>query len=245
MDGNIQKDENRTDLLKEISLISDKDSIAQIERMHENVNKYEYLFSVCLIGNANVGKTSLLTRYCDNVFKEKYSNTIGVDFRIVNLKHKDTFIKLHIWDTAGQERFRSITVNYFRNVHGFFFIFDLSNKESFEKINEWLELAKTYNKNAMINFLVGNKSDNNREVSEKQAIEFAEMKNLIYYETSAKTNENVENSFHYMTYKLIEYYSKNKNLYEIYLKQGNIVKNEDEMKNKSSIPTNQEKKCFC
>lgn len=242
---NEKKNENNAESMKEINLNTEKDCIKQIERVYENITKYDYLFSVCLVGNANVGKTSLLTRYCDNIFKDKYSNTIGVDFRIISLKKNETNIKLHLWDTAGQERFKSISVNYFRNVHGFFFVFDLSNKESFENINQWIELAKSYNKHSMINFLVGNKSDKSREVTEKQAIEFAEMKNLIYYETSAKTNENVENSFNYMTYKLIEYYSKNKQLYEMFSSQGNKLKNDEDMKNSHLISTNKEKKCFC
>ena len=245
-----QNEEINKDPLLEISITNPKECNEQIQRVNDNGTMYDYLFSVCLIGNANVGKTSLLSRYCDNVFKEKYSNTIGVDFRILSLKHHDTTIKLHIWDTAGQERFKSISVNYFRNAHGFFFIFDLSNRESFETINQWIELAKTYNNHSMINFLIGNKSDRTRVISEKEAIQLAETKNLIYFETSAKTNQNVENSFHYMTFKLHEFYSKNKKLYEMYSSHGNKLKNEEEMKN-SVIPATEvkgkekENKCFC
>jgi len=239
------ENEHKNDGMKEIELNPCDDAVVnQVERVNENVDKYQYLFSVCLIGDANVGKTSLLTRYCDNVFKEKYSNTIGVDFRIVSLKLNDVKVKLHLWDTAGQERFRSIAVNYFRNVHGFFFVFDLSCKESFEHIINWVELAKTYNKHKMINFLVGNKNDLERKVSEKEVIEFAENNNFIYFETSAKTNQNVEKAFHFMTYKLADFYAKNKQLYDLFSNQGNKLK-EDDIKNTPNISINSNKKCSC
>ena len=235
----------RNEAMNEINLNPNEDGeIDQVERVNENVDKYQYLFSVCLIGDANVGKTSLLTRYCDNVFKEKYSNTIGVDFRIVSLKLKDTKVKLHLWDTAGQERFRSIAVNYFRNVHGFFFVFDLSNRESFEHIFNWVELAKTYNKHKMMNFLVGNKSDLERQVSEKETLEFAENNNFIYFETSAKTNQNVEKAFNFMTYKLTDFYGKNKQLYDMFSNQGNKLK-DDDIKNSPNISINSKSKCSC
>jgi Ras-related protein Rab-1A len=236
--------ENTPETMNEISLNTPHD--AQVDRVLENVSKYEYMFSVCLIGNTNVGKTSLLTRYCDNIFKEKYTNTIGVDFRIISLKHKDHNIKLHLWDTAGQERFKSISVNYFRKVHGFFFVFDLSNRESFDQLVNWIDLAKNYNKHAMVNFLVGNKSDLERHISEKEAIEFAESRNLIYYEASAKTSDNVEKSFHYMTFKLFEYYSRNKQIYEMFTTQGTKIENESkEITNSRKISLKPDKKCSC
>ena len=99
---------------------------------------HKYIFRICLLGDSGVGKTSLLTRYCDEVFKEKYSNTIGVDFRVVTLKFKDILAKVHIWDTAGQERFKSIAVNYFRTSNGFIFCYDITNKKSFESIQKWV-----------------------------------------------------------------------------------------------------------
>lgn len=201
------------------------ESISDIVRINENITNYDYIFSVCLIGNANVGKTSLLTRYCEGIFKDKYQNTIGVDFKIISLKYKGQNIKLHLWDTAGQERFRSITVNYFRNVHAFFFVYDLNNKESFDNLNQWVELAKSYNKNTNVNFLVANKCDLAREVTQNDGKEYAKNNNLIYFETSAKKNENVETSFNYMTHLLFEFYSNNKIIYEQSSSGGNKLTN--------------------
>ena len=160
----------------------DIDDINSIEKLEDYDIGHKYLFRICLLGDAGVGKTSILTRFCDNTFKESYNNTIGVDFRLVTLKYKDIISKIHLWDTAGQERFRSLTLNYLHNSHGFLFIFDITNKDSFDNIVNWINLSFDNNKNSVINFLIGNKCDQNssRKVEESEAQQFAKEKGLIY-----------------------------------------------------------------
>jgi len=189
----------------------DMDEINSIEKLEDYDIGHKYLFRICLLGDAGVGKTSILTRFCDNTFKENYNNTIGVDFRVVTLKYKDIISKIHIWDTAGQERFRSLTINYLHNSHGFLFIFDITNKDSFDNVVNWINLSFDNNKNSVINFLIGNKCDQNsrREVEETEAQHFAKEKHLIYLEVSAKNDENIQKLFYYCAYKLIKYYDKN------------------------------------
>ena len=189
----------------------DIDDMNSIEKLENYDIGHKYLFRICLLGDAGVGKTSILTRFCDNTFKESYNNTIGVDFRLVTLKYKDIISKLHLWDTAGQERFRSLTLNYLHNSHGFLFIFDITNKDSFDNIVNWINLSFDNNKNSVINFLIGNKCDQNssRKVEESEAQQFAKEKGLIYLETSAKSDENIQKLFFYCVYKLIKYYEKN------------------------------------
>ena len=189
----------------------DIDDINSIEKLEDYDIGHNYLFRICLLGDAGVGKTSILTRFCDNTFKENYNNTIGVDFRLVTLKYKDIISKIHLWDTAGQERFRSLTLNYLHNSHGFLFIFDITNKNSFDNIINWINLSFDNNKNSVINFLIGNKCDQNssRKVEESEAQQFAKEKDLIYLETSAKSDENIQKLFYYCVYKLIKYYDKN------------------------------------
>ena len=132
------------------------------------------MFRVCLIGNICVGKTSLLSRYSDNYFKQIYSATIGVDFRVITLKYKDIVAKVHVWDTAGQERFKSISINYYRSSNGFIYVYDITNKESFQNLDSWIHLTNENCNTNVINFLVGNKSDlENREVSKEEGEEFA------------------------------------------------------------------------
>ena len=112
--------------------------IKSIERLNEYQQEHKYLFRICLLGDAGVGKTSLLSRFCDNTFKENYNNTIGVDFRLVTLKHDNIISKIHIWDTAGQERFRSLALNYLNNSHGFIFMYDITDLDSFNNVVNWI-----------------------------------------------------------------------------------------------------------
>ena len=180
----------------------------------ENIN-HNYMFRICLIGTQSVGKTSLLLTFTDNSFKEKYSPTVGVDFRVVTLKYKDIITKIHIWDTAGQERFKSIATNYYRSSNGFIYVYDISDRESFNNLEGWINLTNENTRSNVINFLVGNKNDleSKREVSIEEGEDFAKRHNLIFLESSAKTNNNVQRLFEYFTYKLIKYFENNKSKY--------------------------------
>ena len=172
-----------------------------LEKIVDNTIHHKYMFRICLIGNICVGKTSLLARYADNSFKESYANTIGVDFRVITLKYKDIIAKVHIWDTAGNERFKSITINYYRSSHGFIYVYDITSKESFENLDMWINLTNENCGTNAINFLVGNKSDleKEREVTKEEGEEFAKKYDLIFIETSAKNNDNVGKLFEFFT----------------------------------------------
>ena len=156
--------------------------IKNIEKISDFQEEHKYLFRVCLLGDAGVGKTSLITRFCDNYFSDNYNNTIGVDFRLATLKYDNIISKIHIWDTAGQERFRSLSVNYMNNSHGFIFIYDITNSESFKNIVNWINLALEKNNHTVINLLVGNKSDleSDRKVSKSEAEALAKEKNYFF-----------------------------------------------------------------
>jgi Ras-related protein Rab-1A len=184
--------------------------IKNVEKINDYQLQHKYLFPICLLGEAGVGKTSLLTRFCDNSFKERYNNTIGVDFRVITLKYKNIISKIHIWDTAGQERFRSLALNYINNSQGFIFVYDITNRESFNNIENWVNLALEKNNKNICNFLVGNKTDKEaeRKVSVKEGEILAKEKNFFFLETSAKTDDNVQKLFYYCLYRLIEYYKK-------------------------------------
>ena len=106
-------------------------------------------------------------------------------------------IKLQIWDTAGQERYRTVTKSFYKQALGAFLVFDLTSRESFNKLNEWIEsLEENAPKDVSITIL-GNKSDmkKERKIPNKEIEEFALRKQLKYYETSAKTNKNIEEAF--------------------------------------------------
>ena len=205
---NEKKEENENNERDEKN--AENEENIHLEKILDSRLDHKYMFRICLIGDVCVGKTSLLARYANDYFKENYSTTIGVDFRVVTLKYKDIVSKVHIWDTAGNERFKSITVNYYRSSHGFLYVYDITNKETFKNLNQWINLANENCNTNAINFLVGNKSDleKYREVSKEEGKEFAKNYDLIFMETSAKNNNNVEKLFEYFTYNLIKYFEK-------------------------------------
>lgn len=113
-------------------------------------------------------------------------------------------IRLKIWDTAGQEQFRSLTKNFFRNSDGAILVFDVSNRYSFEKVQEWMEsVLLNSNENTKI-VLVGNKIDLEREVSTKEGKAFAEKHKLSYFETSAKENIGIVEMIRKLTAEVME-----------------------------------------
>ena len=228
------------EIIDENELEEDK-YIKNIEKIIDFQLTHKYLFRICLLGDAAVGKTSLLTRFCDDSFKENYNNTIGVDFRVVTLKFKNIISKLHIWDTAGQERFRSLALNYLNNSHGFIFVYDITNKQSFNNVINWINLAFEKNKNSIVNFLVGNKNDKEEEraVTEEEGKNLAEEKKLLFLETSAKKDNNVQKLFYYILYKFLEYYKTNE------YKEDEQVKLSNGNSEEISTKRNSENKCSC
>lgn len=154
-------------------------------------------FKVVVVGESSVGKTAIVTRLVSGVFKEECNTTIGVEFKSYTVQAQGETVKLHIWDTAGQEKFRSVSKAYFRNALGALLVFDISQKDTFTKIETWAtDLTTLCVPNAYI-ILVGNKSDleDKREVSSEEAKQLAERCNMEYIETSAKDNQNIEDAF--------------------------------------------------
>lgn len=193
--------------LKENDIINIADKVSKVQGF---ISRHNYQFRICLIGDSNVGKTSLLKRYYDKSFSQDYVSTIGCDFKVITLNADGKVIKLQIWDTAGQERFKAISINYFRSAHGFIFVFDISKRETFNNVENWVNTAFGINKNNLCNILIGNKRDldsfNKRQVSQEEAIILAKSYNMAYLETSAKEDLNVETMFHYLTFQLSEKY---------------------------------------
>jgi Ras-related protein Rab-1A len=172
-------------------------------------DEYAHLFKVLVVGSSGVGKTCLLLRYTDSVYKESYSSTIGVDFKMKSVNVDGVPIKLQIWDTAGQERFRTITSSYYRNAHGIMLVFDITDRDTFRDLRGWMNEIKSNTNTPVTILIVGNKVDEvDREkrapehVGREDVDEF--MKNYQdnkritirgYYEVSAKEDVRVSESF--------------------------------------------------
>ncbi|CAL8305229.1 unnamed protein product [Merluccius merluccius] len=165
---------------------------------------YNHLFKLLIIGDSNVGKSSLLLRFADNSFSGSYITTIGVDFKIRTVDIDGERVKLQIWDTAGQERFRTITSTYYRNTHGVIIVYDVTNPESFVNVKRWLNEI-TQNCDNVSKILVGNKNDDptRKQVDTQDAMGFGESVGVRVFETSAKENINVEEMFMAFTHMVL------------------------------------------
>ena len=169
----------------------------------------EFEVKICLLGNVNVGKTSIASRFCKNSFTDNYINTIGGAYQQQNIVlNNGAKIKLHIWDTSGQDRFRSMTNLYYRDAQVAILTYDVTNEQSLESLNYWLnELNDKVEIDNMVLCLAGNKSDiesSKRQVSTAKGKAFAEEHNMIFYETSAKTGAGVKELFQAIAVKEYE-----------------------------------------
>ena len=155
---------------------------------------FNYLFKYIIIGDAAVGKSNLLLRYAHGQFKDEYQLTIGVEFGAKNITINDKIYRIQIWDTAGQENFRSITRAYYKNSVCALVVYDITNRDSFNNIANWVEDCKNQSPKTIFMVLVGNKSDlsDKRVISIDEGRELAEKYNMIFFETSAKTGDNVD-----------------------------------------------------
>ena len=160
----------------------------------------ELEIKICLLGDVNVGKTSIASRFCKNSFNENYINTIGGAYQQQNIVlNNGAKIKLHIWDTSGQDRFRSMTNLYYRDAQVAILTYDVTNEQSLDSLNYWLnELNEKVEVDKMLLCLAGNKNDvevSKKTVPTSKGKAFAEEHNLIFYETSAKTGAGVKELF--------------------------------------------------
>jgi len=158
---------------------------------------YDYLFKILLIGDSGVGKSCLLLRFADDTFTDTFISTIGVDFKIRTVECRNKIIRLQVWDTAGQERFRTITSSYYRGAHGIMVVYDITNPVTFSNTKQWLQEVDRYACENVNKMIVGNKSDLSvrRTVETSTGKEFADSYGYPFFETSAKGNTNVEQTF--------------------------------------------------
>ena len=151
-----------------------------------------------LLGDGQVGKTSLTKRLTGNVFEDSQLTTIGKESYVYQTQLHGYDVKIKIWDTAGQERFKSMSVNVIKNVEGLILTYSIASRESFQNLESWLKQlndADDLSKKPII--IVGNKSDleASREVSKAEGKQFADNHGYHFFETSAKTAENVKEAF--------------------------------------------------
>ena len=207
-------------------------------------------YKFLVLGDQMVGKTSVLERYINRTFKENYLLTIGMDKRFKRLEINNTDVDIFITDTAGQERFRSLTKMFYKGADGILIGFSLTEAKTLESVNYWInEINQNCSKEYPISLvLFGNKCDDkeNIQVKPEKIEEIKNKYNLMYFETSAKDNINIQNVFEYLTKITI---IKRGNLPNIGLKEGatidDIIIQEKENQKLEVKITKTKKKKFC
>lgn len=158
---------------------------------------YDFLIKLLLIGDSGVGKSCLLLRFSDDSFTPSFITTIGIDFKIKTIELDGKRIKLQIWDTAGQERFRTITTAYYRGAMGILLVYDVSDEQSFQNIRNWIRNIEQHAADNVDKILIGNKCDmvGEKVVETIRGQQLADEYSIKFFETSAKSNINVVESF--------------------------------------------------
>lgn len=188
-----------------IRLINSSFNLPEKENQEEEIDNKPISFNIISLGSSGVGKTSIFIRLLKEKFLSEYKATISIDFLpSYYVKYKRKKYKLNFYDTGGQEKFNSLTVNYLRSADGVLFVFDLSDKETFEELEMWYNFFKN-EKEKIIGVLIGNKSDNNRQVSYEEATKFAIEHELEYFETSAKLDKSIKKVIVSLLNKIIKY----------------------------------------
>eukprot|EP00667_Euglena_gracilis_P012971 EG_transcript_13352 len=175
--------------------------------------KYDLLVKLIVIGNSGTGKSSLLHRFIEDRFVADQSQTIGVEFGAKVVPILGSRVKVQIWDTAGQERYRSVTRSYYRGATGALCVYDITSRESYDALPQWIQAARDLAGPDIVIMMVGNKADvadakgtaedvaeggegaTRRRVTHLEASTFAQENQLMMMETSAATGEYVEDAF--------------------------------------------------
>eukprot|EP00928_Gymnodinium_smaydae_P031158 TRINITY_DN22960_c0_g1_i1.p1 TRINITY_DN22960_c0_g1~~TRINITY_DN22960_c0_g1_i1.p1 ORF type:complete len:364 (+),score=51.84 TRINITY_DN22960_c0_g1_i1:106-1197(+) len=172
-------------------------SLSAAPASQDNAQAYAYLFKFIIIGDEAVGKTCLLLQFTDKRYRTSHQVTVGVEFGSRTVEIGNKLIKLQCWDTAGQDRFRSIVRSYYRGAAGALLVYDITRRDSFDHVTNWLGEARNNADPELVIMLVGNKNDrqSERQVSMEEGQAYANQHGLSFLETSAVTGFMVDEAF--------------------------------------------------
>ena len=237
IDKNVEQN-NEKEQNSKIS-IDDTKYVSEIIKMTEAEEPKDMLtFKIIIIGNSGVGKTSITTSAVKNVFINDYKSTIGMEIFSLYLKVNDKPIKLQIWDTCGQEIYRSLIKNFYRNSSLAIIVYSIDKKNSFKDINLWIKEIRVNSSPDIKIVLIGNKSDldKDRQVSYEEGKKYLDDDEVLkFFETSAKTGENIKKLFQEISIIL---YKDHK-----YFNKGNLTRSSGSFKAKKADLSKKKSKC--
>ena len=202
-------------------------------------NENQEIIKIMTLGNSEVGKTSFIMRYTENIFQHNYLSTTGLDFKVNVIAIKGKQYRVFLYDTAGQERFRSIALNIIKDTDGIILMYDITNRKSFECLPEWIKNVKDAKGNDFAMIVIGNKIDleDHRKISKEEGQDFAEEHELQFFESSNKDSINIQEAALALVNKIIEN-KKNENL-------DNSTSNFNNVLSSKNISTKKNKKKCC
>jgi small GTP-binding protein len=161
------------------------------------IEEAKLTFRTVTIGDSSVGKTSIVNKFIRDRFNAAEMNTVGALYDCFTEEIDGRAVEIQIWDTAGQEQYRSLTPVYFRSAAAALLVFDVSNRASFEHLDDWVVSFRNSNSDSALLFLVGNKADlvEQRTVTEEEARKWAETYACDYTETSARSGSGIPQLF--------------------------------------------------
>lgn len=208
-------------------------------------SSFDYFLKLVIVGDSGVGKSNFLLRFIEGRFSRVYQPTIGSDFRskIITLPGTKQNVKLQFWDTAGQERYRSINRIYFQKAQGIILAYDITNRESFEGLGDWIKLINDNIDYAPI-VLIGNKVDDageNRIVRFEEGRQFANAHDFLFFETSALNGKNVDKAVYSLCERIISHLN-NKSNYDV---NFNVAVSLNDVMNDNKMNKNDKKDGCC
>ena len=233
------KEENKNNSISNNTNSTNNNKLRKNSKSNEKPKIKEYSFKIIIVGDISVGKTSIISRFIENKFTEGIKSTLVNE----NLKKKiridnSTIVTLNIWDTIGDERFRILTHQFYQDSHGALLIFDITNKETFNKLEIWIKDIIENTPPDCILMIIGNKYDlnENRKISYDEANILSQRFNISYYEVSAKNGNNIALAFEQLTYRIIDKQREEENNVNRYLRkdQRNTIGLEDGNNNNSN-----------
>ncbi|XP_022182367.1 leucine-rich repeat serine/threonine-protein kinase 2-like isoform X2 [Myzus persicae] len=190
------------------TMISDciKKEHYKLIRVQPDQNTIYKKYKLIIVGHSNVGKSSIIHRLVKDVYKDTLKTTICIDFHKIFVRFENETIELNIWDTAGTERYRSLAHSYYRGAQGVFIVYDITDLNSSFKLDDWIKDIENFSDLNAVKILIGNKCDDksNRAISIKEGQKIAELFGTLFFETSSKTNVNIDKLLYTMISKIHE-----------------------------------------
>ncbi|MFX1328749.1 MAG: Rab family GTPase [Promethearchaeota archaeon] len=167
----------------------------------------EFVFKVVILGDAAVGKTSLINRFVEDKFSEDYRATLGANIVRKDVNLNNLRVRLIMWDLAGQEKYRVVRSMYFQGCEGALLVYDVTRYNTLDNINSrWLRDFKKYVKKKGVYLLIGNKVDLKDQIvipTERGKELAIKINASSFIETSAKLGKNIEEAFSLLVHQIL------------------------------------------